>query len=144
MELTLKRQHYTTTTTLGTLEVDGKFFSFVLEDVVRDSDESKIWGKTAIPSGKYHLIITMSPKFKRMMPLLVDVPGFSGVRIHGGNTHEHTHGCPLIAKNIVSEERIQGSMEHELTALLIASKEDHHITIQDLEHDVDFVKKYKK
>lgn len=144
MELTLKRQHYTPDTTLGTLDVNGKFFSFVLEDVVRDSDEEKVWGKTAIQSGRYKVIVTRSPKFKRMMPLLVNVPGFSGIRMHGGNTHEHTHGCPLIAKNLVSEERIQGSMESELTALLIASKEDHYITIQDLEHDIDFIKNNKK
>lgn len=85
--------------TLGRLFVDGKQYGYTCEDKDRqleDSPGAKIAGQTAIPRGLYLLTATYSNRFKKVMPLIVDVPGFEGVRIHGGNTHEDTEGCPLL------------------------------------------------
>lgn len=90
--------------TIGTLTVDGKSFGHVVEDVDRGLDSAmalasiqaiKVKGKTAIPVGRYRVVVTMSERFKRAMPLLVGVPGFAGVRIHPGNTSADTEGCLL-------------------------------------------------
>lgn len=95
MQLTLKRKIYTTNSTIGELSVDGKFECFVLEDPVRPE---KIKGETAIPAGTYGIIVTQSPRFKRLLPLLEDVPNYEGVRIHTGNTAANTEGCLLPGK----------------------------------------------
>ena len=81
--------------TIGELSIDGAFECWTLEDVVRDE---KIPGETAIPSGTYNVIITMSNRFKRELPLLENVPNFTGVRIHPGNTSEDTEGCILVGR----------------------------------------------
>jgi hypothetical protein len=95
MKLLLKRLHKTDKSTIGELSIDGKFEAYTLEDVER---KDKIFGKTAIPKGTYDVIMTMSNRFKKMMPLLLNVPNFEGVRIHSGNKSEDTEGCILIGK----------------------------------------------
>ncbi len=73
-----------------------------MEDKVRDlTKEKKVPGKTAIPAGTYKVALTYSARFKRMLPLLLDVPYFTGIRIHAGNTHEDTEGCLLLGENKV-------------------------------------------
>ena len=108
MKLTLKRFHFADTYTIGKLFINGKEFCDVLEDVVRDKNkdgdlqdtgEAKVYGKTAIPFGTYKVVLTMSNRFKIVLPLLVDVPEFEGIRIHAGNTSEDTHGCLLVGEN---------------------------------------------
>ena len=59
----------------------------------------KIMGRSAIPEGRYAVVITYSPKMKQWLPLLLNVPKFSGIRIHAGNTAEDTEGCILVGKN---------------------------------------------
>jgi hypothetical protein len=93
MHMTLKRQGCTAKSTPGTLHVEGEFECYTLEDVVRPE---KVAGCTAIPAGTYHVMINQSARFKRPLPLLLDVPGFSGVRIHPGNTDKDTEGCILV------------------------------------------------
>lgn len=79
--------------TRGTLSIDGHTFCYTCEDAVRDV---KIPGQTAIPAGRYKVIITFSNRFQKPLPLLLDVPDFSGVRIHAGNTSADTEGCILV------------------------------------------------
>lgn len=69
------------------------FICYTLEDKER---LVKVKGETAIPTGKYTVIVTMSPRFKKELPLILNVPEFSGVRIHGGNTEKNTEGCVLV------------------------------------------------
>ena len=74
--------------------------------------------KTAIPSGVYEIKVDYSPRFKRKMPRLLNVPGFTGIRIHGGNTHLNTSGCPMVARNRIlkkASSAIFGSLERVLT-----------------------------
>ena len=80
-----------------------------MEDKVRDlnkngvfdGDEKKVYGETAIPYGTYKVILSYSPKFKRILPELLDVPCFTGIRIHRGNTEKDTAGCLLVGENKV-------------------------------------------
>ena len=108
MKIELVRIAFKNTYTIGKLYVDDTYFCDVLEDVDRGLDssmseseilEKKVKGQTAIPTGHYVINITYSPKYKRMMPLLLDVKGFSGIRIHSGNTSKDTEGCLIVGKN---------------------------------------------
>lgn len=97
MKLALIRTDCGKVCTIGELMVDGKHECFTLEDVVR-ADGVKIPGETAIPAGRYAVDITYSPRFKRDLPLLIDVKGFIGIRIHPGNTASDTEGCILVGQ----------------------------------------------
>lgn len=107
MEIKLIRNSFTHKSTIGDLFVNGKFECNTLEDVdrgliqtdpIQDIARKKVHGQTAIPYGRYEVIINFSNRFKVPMPLLVDVPNYAGVRIHSGNTSEHTEGCLLVGK----------------------------------------------
>ncbi len=95
MKLYLKRIHKTEHSTIGELYIDGKFQCYTLEDVER---EVKIKNETAIPKGTYKIVITYSNRFKKQLPLLLNVPNFEGIRIHSGNTNHNTEGCILIGQ----------------------------------------------
>ena len=94
MELTLNRDILNKDFTLGELLIDGQHFCYTVEDVVRNGE--KVHGKTAIPYGRYKVILNMSNRFQKIMPLLLDVPQFEGVRIHSGNTALDTEGCLIV------------------------------------------------
>lgn len=106
MELKLTRNYQKDFYTIGRLYVEGELFSNTLEDPVRDySDPNyKVYGKTAIPYGRYRITMVHSPKFSkryggRKVPLLNNVPDFTGILIHSGNTAEDTDGCILVGQN---------------------------------------------
>jgi len=98
MNLELERKEFFDDRCIGGLYIDGQFTYFTLEDVDRKLEEGgiKIPKMTAIPRGKYKVIIDLSGRFKRMMPHILDVVGFDGIRIHAGNLPIDTEGCPLI------------------------------------------------
>lgn len=100
MLLEVKRLYKKDTYTIGVLMVDSEKFSDTLEDKVRDlKSEKKVYGETAIPAGKYKVVMSMSSKFKRVMPYLENVPQFTGIMIHPGNTIKDTLGCILVGEN---------------------------------------------
>lgn len=110
MNLKLQRIALRDTYTIGKLYIDGVYFCDTLEDRVRDlnhdgdlddSGETKVMHETAIPYGKYTVIMNMSSRFKRIMPLLLGVKNFEGIRIHSGNKAEHSSGCILVGKNTI-------------------------------------------
>jgi len=78
--------------TISRLFINDLYYCYIMEDKIR---EEKIKGITAIPRGTYDVIITMSNRFKRMLPLLLNVPNYEGVRIHTGNVSTDTEGCLL-------------------------------------------------
>lgn len=103
MELTVTRQPSEGGATIGEMMIDGEHCCYTCEDVVRP-DGVKVDGQTAIPAGRYKVIIDQSARFGCLMPHILDVPGFVGIRIHTGNTAADTEGCILvgIAKGVNS------------------------------------------
>jgi hypothetical protein len=111
MELILIRKYFNEDYTIGKLSADGKYLCDTLEAKVReledinhdgdfdDSGEGKVYGKTAIPCGRYRVLFTYSLKLKRSLPILQDVYGFTGIRIHKGRLPEHTEGCIILGEN---------------------------------------------
>jgi len=73
----------------------GERICYILEDTDRrlESGGTKLYGRTAIPRGKYKVMIDYSPRFNRELPRLLGVKDFAGVRIHAGNKPEDTEGC---------------------------------------------------
>jgi hypothetical protein len=138
MELQLIRNEFTDSSTIGKLFVE-EFSCYTLEDRVR-AKGVKIHGRTAIPIGRYKVVITFSNRFQRRMPLLVDVNGvfkaygveFEGIRIHWGNTDKDTDGCILVGTtsgvNVVNQSRIAYD---KLFAILDACQKDMYITISN-------------
>jgi len=106
VEILIKRLHKTENSTIGELTINGRFECFTLEDRER---EVKIKGETAIPKGTYKVIINQSNRFKRLLPLLIDVKNFEGVRIHPGNSNHDTEGCILVgltrSRDYISKSR---------------------------------------
>ena len=110
MNITLNRIAKKSKYTIGKLYIDGEYFCDTIEDTDRGLTQTmtdaqvkskKVYGQTAIPTGTYRVIINYSNKFKRQMPLLLNVPGFLGIRIHSGNTEKDTEGCLIVGKNKV-------------------------------------------
>ena len=95
MKIEIKRLHKTENSTIGELSIDGVWECYTLEDIERPV---KIKAETAIAKGTYKVIINQSNRFKRLMPLLLNVPNFEGVRIHAGNTNHDTEGCILVGR----------------------------------------------
>ena len=113
MKIQIKRW-YGPNYTIGKMSIDGIYFCDTLEDVNRDSNlngkfdngEIKVFGDTCIPKGIYNVIVSFSPKFKRDLPRLLNVPSFEGILIHAGNTTNDTHGCILVGENRVKGQVI--------------------------------------
>ena len=111
MKLTLNRKFKGQTYTIGDLSIDGKFFCNTIEDAVRElpatcpdtprgrscTCKEKVYAKTAIPAGTYKVTLQYSPRYKKKMPYLHDVPHFLGILIHSGNTEVDSAGCIILS-----------------------------------------------
>ena len=115
MELKLERKYRSNNYCIDKLYINGKYFSDALEDPDRGLTDTmsleeikkiKIKGNTCIPYGTYNITITYSPRFKKNLPLLNNVKGFDGIRIHSGNTPQDTEGCLLPGFNKVKGQVI--------------------------------------
>lgn len=142
MKLTLKRKFFSDKYTVGDLFIAGKFFCNTIEDTVRELPatcpytpkgqsckcKGKIYAETAIPAGTYKVTMEYSPRFKRKLPLLHNVPHFLGILIHSGTTAVDSAGCVLVGNNTikgkVTESRVTSD---KLNAILSKEK---HITIE--------------
>jgi hypothetical protein len=106
MELKLIRETKTNDSTIGKLYINEIYHCYTLEDKER---EVKVQNVTAIPKGRYEVIINFSNRFQQQMPLLLNVPNFVGVRIHWGNYSKDTEGCILLgttkAVNMIGNSR---------------------------------------
>lgn len=136
MKLTVKRIAKQPTYTIGKLYIDDKYFCDTLEDVDRGLTDKmtvdqilkiKVKGQTAMPAGSYKVLVTYSPKFKKALPLLYNVKGFEGIRIHSGNDSEDTEGCLLVGKNKVKGQVLDSRIT--FNALMDIIKNEKEITI---------------
>lgn len=112
MEIICLRKPSKNSATIGELSIDGQFVCYTLEDQIREIggqpvDKWKVTGETAIPGGRYKLTLENSPRFGAETMTVNNVPGFVGVRVHGGNKHQDTEGCPLLGLS-VSDDKIVG------------------------------------
>lgn len=108
MQVLIERRWKKDAYTIGKVYIDGRFFANSMEDKDRglrndmplaQIKKVKVYGETAIPTGKYKVRFTYSPKYKRQMPQILDVPGWSGVRFHSMNTAKDSLGCVGLGKN---------------------------------------------
>lgn len=143
MEIELIRRHLKKEYTIGKLFIDKAPFCDTLEDVVRDlsdynhdgdfsdSGEGKIYGQTAIPAGRYQVIVSYSPKFGKRLPELLKVPGFQNIRIHNGADAKHTDGCILVGENKMRGKLINGPYyQTRLVQMIDEAEERVFITIK--------------
>ena len=143
MKLKLKRIYKADTYTIGRLYIDNEYFCDTLEDKDRGltsymSEEEikrlKVYSETAIPTGTYKIEVTFSPRFKKKMPVLIGVKGFSGIRIHSGNDETHTSGCILCGfnkeKGKVINSKVVTSKVYALIENAINNNNEVEITIE--------------
>ena len=99
MEIKLIRESFGDTFTEGKLLIDNVFECYTVEDIDRRMEDDltvKVNGKTAIPRGRYELVLSMSNRFKKVLPEILNVPGFTGIRVHSGNSSIDTDGCIIL------------------------------------------------
>jgi hypothetical protein len=143
MDIVVRRSIRSSKSTIGVLTIIGNNFTcFTLEDMDRGLNNkmplqqikmAKVFGKTAVPTGRYQVIIDQSVRFGCEMPLLLNVPDYGGVRIHSGNTAADTLGCLLLGKehatDIVTSSRLAFSEFYPILKQAIDRKEAVFITI---------------
>lgn len=131
MEITLIRFAYRPDYTIGKMYINDAYFCDTLEDTNRDinkngrfdNGETKVYGRTCIPFGYYSVDLTMSAHFKRILPILIGVPDFAGVRIHRGNEPSDTLGCILVGENKIKGKVINSTpYEEKLVQMMKAAK----------------------
>jgi hypothetical protein len=148
MKLLLKRRFKGEKYTIGSLYVDGVYFSDTLEDPdrglrhdmpIEDIIMQKVKGNTAIPYGTYKVVMDIvSPKFAARemyrfcsgkLPRLLNVPGFEGILLHVGNTPADTEGCLLVGENKVKGQVINSTATFKRLYELLAVADDVSIEI---------------
>lgn len=128
MKLTLRRTKKTSTYTEGRLFIDGIYYCDTIEDVERtlNSEADKVYAQTAIPCGQYAVEVNYSPRFGRTMPQVMNVPFFTGIRIHSGTTERSSAGCIIVGKK-KSDGQLNGQttkqIAEDLRSKLIKAQE---------------------
>ena len=122
MNLTVQRRPTRQQTTFGDLSIDGTWAMYTLEDVIREQPgvpvaSWKVPHETAIPQGRYEVVLVTSPKFGKDTMSLVAVPGFDLIRIHSGNDDADTDGCLLVGQKIVEQQDDGGNILQSKPAL---------------------------
>ena len=141
MEIKLHRKYRGTNYCIGKLYINNEYFSDVLEDPdrglqntmsVQEIQQLKVKGDTCIPYGTYDITITYSPKFKKRLPLINNVKGFEGIRIHSGNTSKDTEGCLLLGFNKIKGKVINSkeTVDKFITIVQQALNNGEKVTIQ--------------
>jgi hypothetical protein len=133
MELRLQRRFSGADYTIGSLYIDGAYFCDTLEDTDRGLTQTmspeeirriKVTHETAIPTGVYRMIVNLSPAKRQVLPRLPDVPGFSGILIHRGNTKDDSSGCIFVGENRVKGKVINSiPYEKRLVEILAGAQE---------------------
>ena len=140
MEIRINRIARKEDYTIGKLYINGTYFCDTLEDTDRGlkstmSEEEilskKRKGITAIPTGEYDVILTFSPKFKRVLPLFLNVPGYQYIRVHHGNLPSSTDGCLLVGENKIKGQIVnsRATLEKLMSVLLECEKRKEKVTI---------------
>lgn len=120
MELKLHRIAKLPTYTIGHLYNGKEYLCDTLEDTWRDLNKvKKVKGHTAIPESRYRIIMAYSQRFGKEMPLLCEVPQFTGILIHAGNTDEDTEGCILVGENKVKGKVVNSRYHAQIVSELI-------------------------
>lgn len=134
LTLCLSREWYSMYVTIGRMTIDKSDWTcYTLEDQVR-LDGQKVPGKTAINAGTYAIMLTESPTLGYRCPELLDVPNFTHIRIHVGNTETDTEGCILVGDHADVEHSFIGNSKaafQELMAILDKHKGPMQITVTD-------------
>ena len=96
--------------------------------------KEKVYGKTCIPNGTYTVVLSYSNRFKRILPELLNVPHFLGIRMHAGNSSKNTDGCLLLGTKSkgdwVTASRVAFNKIYVLLQKAVANKEEITITIR--------------
>ena len=140
MELNVKRIARKDGYTIGRLFINNEYFCDTLEDTDRGLKDTmqvneilakKVKAQTAIPTGKYDVILTFSPRFKRVLPLLLNVPGYQYIRVHNGNRPDSTEGCLLVGENKIKGQIVnsRATLEKLMSVLLECEKKKEKVTI---------------
>lgn len=111
MEILLERKIHNSNSTEGNLYVNNQWFANTIEDVIRAkpgqwNKRFKVYAKTAIPYGRYPVLVTWSNKFQRRMIGIFNVPDFDGIRIHWGISELSSAGCVIISKKDIDAKHI--------------------------------------
>ena len=142
MKLLLKRKFKGEEYTIGDLFIDGEFFCNTIEDTVRELPatcpktpkwkncecKEKVYAETAIPAGTYKITMEYSPRFKRKLPLLHNVPHFIGILIHNGVNQVHSAGCLIVGFNKIKGQVLDSRVTSDKLNAILAEQED--ITIE--------------
>lgn len=137
MKIEVNRIFKASNYTIGELSVNNNYICDTLEDKVR-VDGEKVYAETAIPTGTYTLVLSYSNRFKKVMPEILNVPNFSGIRIHCGNSSKDTEGCLLVGKwdgkteNWISDSKNSYNKLYPLLEEAFNKKENITITIKDI------------
>ena len=123
MELTLRRKFKGAAYTIGDLSIGGEFFCNTIEDTVRDLPAT-CPDTSRGPAGTYKITLEYSPKYKRKMPCLHDVPHFLGILIHSGNTEEDSAGCILVGENTVKGKVLNSRATFKRLYALLEKEKD--------------------